>query len=120
MMNCPKQSLATAIAAAAPRHVSMMRLTWWCMVAIAIYLIAATPAFAAALTPMGEVLCTVLDFIHGNLGRGLATLAVIMVGVGAMFGKVSWGLAVTVGVGISIIFGSNTLAFLLLGVANCP
>jgi type IV secretion system protein VirB2 len=58
-------------------------------------------------TPMGDVLCTIITWvIYGNLGRGLAVIAVLIVGVGATLGKVSWGLAITVGVGIAVIFGA--------------
>jgi type IV secretory pathway VirB2 component (pilin) len=77
--------------------------------ATACYLLFTDGAWAqpSSNTPMGDVLCDVVDFvIYGNLGRGLATLAIIMVGVGAMLGKVSWGLAITVAVGISVIFGA--------------
>jgi type IV secretory pathway VirB2 component (pilin) len=75
-------------------------------IAIALYL-AMMPYVLAQATPMGNVLCDVVDFIiYGNLGRGLATLAIIIVGVGATLGKVSWGLAITVAVGISVVFGA--------------
>ena len=64
-------------------------------------------------TAMGNVLCKVVDMVYGNLGRGLATLAVIIIGVGATLGKVSWGLAITVGVGISVIFNAENIVDLL-------
>jgi type IV secretory pathway VirB2 component (pilin) len=69
-------------------------------------------------TPMGEVLCTVVDFMYGNLGRGLATLAVITLGVGALLGKTSWGMAITVGIGIAVIFNAEAITALLLGCSN--
>ncbi len=58
---------------------------------------------------MGFVLCYVVGFIYGNLGRGLATLAIIIIGVGATLGKVSWGLAITVGIGIAIVFNATVI-----------
>ena len=61
-------------------------------------------------SPMAEVLCDVLSLIHGNVGTGLATLAVISVGVAAMAGKITMGTAVTVCVGIAIMFGSTWIA----------
>ncbi len=64
-------------------------------------------------TAMGNVLCKVVDMVYGNLGRGLATLAVSIIGVGATLGKVSWGLAITVGVGISVIFNAENIVDLL-------
>ncbi len=79
------------------------------MMALTIYVLMISPALATS-TPMGTVLCTIVDFIYGNLGRGLATLAIIVVGVGATLGKVSWGLAMTVAVGISVIFNAKWIA----------
>ncbi len=72
----------------------------------------------AAQTPMGDVLCRVVDFMYGNMGRGLATLAVITLGVGALLGKVSWGMAITVGVGIAVIFNAETITAMLLGCSS--
>lgn len=57
-------------------------------------------------TPMGNVLCTVLGWFTGNTGKGLATIAVTVIGVGALLGKVSWGMAMIVGVGVAIVFGA--------------
>jgi type IV secretory pathway VirB2 component (pilin) len=57
-------------------------------------------------TPMGNVVCAIVSWAMGNLGRGIAVLAVCVLGVGAMLGKVSWGLSVVVGVGIAVFFGA--------------
>ena len=82
------------------------------LVAIAIYVISTSAAFAIAGTnsPMGSVLCYVVSLVYGNLGRGLATLAVVIIGIGATLGKVSWGLAITVGIGIAVVFNANLIA----------
>lgn len=67
------------------------------------------PDFAFATnsnTPMGNVLCTVLAWFTGNTGKGLATISVTVIGVGALLGKVSWGMAMIVGIGVAIIFGA--------------
>lgn len=87
--------------------------------ALCTYVLLIQPALA---TPMGAVICKVAGFIYnGNLGRGLATMAIIIVGIGATLGKVSWGLAITVAVGISVIFNANTLAAtLVVGGGGCP
>ena len=63
----------------------------------------------AANTPMGTVLCTVVDWFTGNTGKGLATIAVTVIGIGALLGKVSWGMAIIVGIGIAIVFGAAGL-----------
>ncbi len=71
-------------------------------------------------TPMGDVLCEIVDMVYGNLGRGLATLAVVIIGVGATLGKTSWGLAMTVAVGIAVIFNAGTVVgYLGSGAAGC-
>jgi type IV secretory pathway VirB2 component (pilin) len=49
------------------------------------------------------------------LGRAIAVLSVIVVGIGATLGKVSWGLALTVGTGIATVFGAVPLVMYLIG-----
>ncbi len=63
-------------------------------------------AFAGANTPMGNVLCEVVGWFTGNTGKGLATIAITVIGIGALLGKVSWGMAIIVGIGVAIIFGA--------------
>ena len=48
-------------------------------------------AFAGTDTPMGNVLCTAVTWFTGNTGKGLATIAITVIGIGALLGKVSWG-----------------------------
>ena len=60
----------------------------------------------AAKTPMGNVLCTVVGWFTGNTGKGLATIAITVIGIGALLGKVSWGMAIIVGIGVAIVFGA--------------
>lgn len=70
-------------------------------------------------SPMGNVICGVVGIIYGNLGRGLAILSVIVVGIGATLGKVSWGLAITTAIGIAVVFGAVPLtAYLISGNAG--
>ncbi|MEQ1704465.1 MAG: TrbC/VirB2 family protein [Rickettsiales bacterium] len=66
-------------------------------------------AFAAVATPIGNAMCTVAAWFLGNTGQGLATLAIIVIGVGALMGKVSWGMAIIVGLGIALIFGAAAM-----------
>jgi type IV secretory pathway VirB2 component (pilin) len=63
-------------------------------------------AFAQVNTPMGNVLCTAASWFTGNTGKGLATIAITVIGIGALLGKVSWGMAMIVGTGVAIIFGA--------------
>ena len=62
-----------------------------------------------------DVLCNVVGWFTGSIGAGIATLAIIVIGVGALMGKVSWGMAIIVGIGIGVIFGATEIVGLLNG-----
>lgn len=88
-----------------------LRLSFYWHVSVAVLLSAIAIlipdiVFASNITPMGNVLCTVVGWFTGNVGKGLATIAVTIVGVGALLGKVSWGMAMNVGIGVAILFGA--------------
>ena len=78
-------------------------------------------------TPMGNVLCTVKGWFTGNTGKGLATIAITIIGIGALLGKVSWGMAMIVGIGVAIVFGAAGIVDALnagtagasVGATNC-
>ena len=57
-------------------------------------------------TAIANVLCTVVGWFTGPVGKGIATLAIIVIGIGALMGKVSWGMAIIVGVGVAVVFGA--------------
>ena len=67
---------------------------------------------------IGDVLCEVVEWIMGPIGRGVGTLAIIVLGVGALFGKVSWGMALTTMVGIAVIFSAPKIVTELVFFAN--
>jgi type IV secretion system protein VirB2 len=68
-----------------------------------------TPDMAMANTPMGAILCKVVGWFTGNTGKGLATIAITVIGIGALLGKVSWGMAIIVGIGVAIVFGAASI-----------
>ena len=94
------------------------------MAMIAVYAAAMLPmdslAAAAASsggndTALANVLCNVVGWFNGKIGAGIATLAIIVIGIGALMGKVSWGMAIIVGIGVGIIFGAPTIVTALSG-----
>lgn len=94
---------------------------WSAFLALALFAaVMLTPdlAHAGADTPMGKVLCDLVNWLTGPTGRALATLAIIIIGVGALMGKVSWGMAIIVAIGIAIIFGAPTILGILGGGAG--
>jgi type IV secretory pathway VirB2 component (pilin) len=66
-------------------------------------------SYAASNTPMGNVLCTVVAWAGGNAGRGLSTIGITIFGLGALFGKISWGLAIMAGLEIAIIHSAAAI-----------
>lgn len=81
-----------------------------------------TPAAAAVTDDFGKVgarLCNIVAAITGKIGRAIATIAVIFLGFGAFFGKVTWGLAVAVAIGIFAIFGAATIVNQFGGSGDC-
>ena len=79
-----------------------------CVVTLAAMLM---PEFAAAGggDTIADVLCEVVNWFTGSVGKGIATLAIIIIGVGALMGKVSWGMAIIVGIGVAVIFGAGEI-----------
>lgn len=74
-------------------------------------------------TVIGNALCRVVTWFTGSTGKGIATIAIIIIGVGALMGKVSWGMAIIVGIGVALIFGAASLVNSISGDAadasNC-
>ncbi len=87
---------------------------------LACALAVAAPEMSLATTgnPIGDVLCDVVGWMTGPVGAGIATLAVIIIGVGALLGKVSWGMAIIVGLGVAIVFGAPSVIESLSSVSS--
>lgn len=67
------------------------------------------------------VFCNVVQLLTGTTGKAVATVAIIAVGVGALLGKISWGMALIVAVGVALVFGAGTIVDALGASANdCP
>ncbi len=62
---------------------------------------------------VAKVICGVAYILVFDVGRGIATLSIIAVGVAAMFGKATWAQAITVAVGIGIICGGIMMSSIL-------
>lgn len=75
----------------------------------AVYVVAMLPQTAAAQGTIGTLLCDVAGWFTGQVGSGIATLAIIVIGIGALMGKVSWGMAIIVGIGVAVIFGAGVI-----------
>ncbi len=94
---------------------TLYRCTMICMMALAFYTSLTTDAFA-----IGATMCAWLnlEMFAGQLGKAIATIGVLIVGVGAALGKMSWTMAVTVACGISGMFAARAVAGSFGG--GCP
>lgn len=61
------------------------------------------------------VFCNVVSLLTGTTGKAVATVAIIAVGVGALLGKISWGMALIVAVGVALVFGAASIVDALGG-----
>lgn len=66
---------------------------------------------------IADVLCYIVMILYGPAGKALATIAVIMVGFGALLGKASFGQAAIVAAGIAVCFGAPTIVTLVMPTA---
>ena len=67
---------------------------------------------------MAKVLCNVLKFVTGGIGKTIASFIIIGVGIGFFTGKVSWGLLIGVTLGISAMFGAPAIIGAITGDSN--
>lgn len=60
-------------------------------------------------------MCAVYRYAAGPIGKTLALLCLVMIGISFFMSKVSWTTALSVALGISAIFGAPTIVNLLTG-----
>jgi len=82
-----------------------------CILMVGMFAIA---LFMPHIVEAGQVLmgplCQLAYFVRTGVGAAIATVAVIVIGIGALMGKVSWGMAIIVALGIALIFGAGAIA----------
>ncbi len=60
-------------------------------------------------TTMEQLICNVLGFLTGGVGKALAAFACIGISLAFLGGKVSWTLILTFSLGMACIFGAPTI-----------
>lgn len=71
----------------------------------------------ASASALQLAICNIVWLITGGVAKATATLAIIFIGISAMIGKVSWGMALVVATGIGIVFGAGYIS-VILGAGN--
>jgi len=74
-------------------------------------------AFADGPDAITGVLCTVITALTGTIGKAVATIAIVVLGMGLFLGKLNWPLAIATAIGIGLIFGAPQVASWLGGSA---
>lgn len=62
-----------------------------------------------------NTLCNAVNQLTGSIGRSIAILIVISLAIMLFLGKVTWGVAIAVGVGMGILFGAPGVVKILSG-----
>ncbi len=70
-------------------------------------------------TTMTGILCSVLGFVTGGVGKTFAAFAIIAVGVGFLSGKTTWVALISIALGIAAIFGAPTIIKAITGEEIC-
>jgi len=71
--------------------------------------VASTPAFAQDLSPLNTFFTTLGNALTGTTGRALGLVALAAVGIVFLTGRMNWGFAASVVIGLVILFGSATI-----------
>jgi len=102
---------------------SMIDMCWHLLVLVAVCVSASVLPHAAMAAggdsnAIEQVFCNVVVLLTGTTGKAIATVAIIAVGVGALLGKVSWGMALIVALGVALVFGAASIVLALGGSGN--
>ena len=72
-----------------------------------VIIIAFLPDIAVASNPAGTTLCTVVGWFSGKVGAGLATLSILIIGIMALMGQISWTKCLLAEIDVVLIFGAG-------------
>ncbi len=73
---------------------------------------------SAGTTDPGNIICNIGTYARGNVGKGVATVAVVSLGIGAAFGRASWTQAIMIMIGVTIVIGAAA-ALTSIGLSGC-
>ena len=69
----------------------------------------------AEIKEIDGAMCNAYGIFKGPLGKTFAVFAIVALGVAFFLGKVSWGTAIAIAMGIGAIFGAPPLVDLITG-----
>lgn len=77
--------------------------------AVAIMFSLSLPALAQDLSPVNTMLTNIGNALTGATGRALGLVALAAVGIAFLIGRMNWMLAISVIIGLAILFGAGTM-----------
>ena len=85
------------------------------LLAISAFLLFAEPAWAQELAPLENFADFIVNFLTGNFARSAAIVAVAILGYLGFTGRLRWAIALSVGLGIILIFGAASIVDAISG-----
>lgn len=69
-----------------------------------------------------KVMCNIIGYITGTVGKPIAIIVVISVAIMLFLGKLSWGLGMAIAIGIGLLFGAPSVIKTITGDSGelCP
>jgi type IV secretory pathway VirB2 component (pilin) len=67
--------------------------------------------------PLTQVFCHVVAMMKSTTGKALATIAIVIFGLAALLGRVSWQVALVVATGVALLFGAANIVKTISGSA---
>ena len=64
-------------------------------------------------------LCPLVEILTGPVAQAVATVGVVVIGMGALIGRVQWTQVILVAVGVAVIFGAPGLIAAVDGASSC-
>jgi type IV secretory pathway VirB2 component (pilin) len=79
-------------------------------------LVALSPdaSYAQSADSVEAVICNIVLELQGPVARGVAAFGIIFLGFSLFLGKISWGVALALGIGIAAIFGANEIVSVMV------
>jgi type IV secretion system protein VirB2 len=78
----------------------------------------ASAATAPSTTVISGVVCNIVDELQGPIVRAIAAFAVIFLGFSLFLGKISWGVALALGIGLAAVFGAEQIVDVMAGAGS--
>ena len=89
--------------------IAMLRRTPALTLAAFALMLAAAPAMAQDLSPINTFFTTLGTALTGTTGRAIGLVALAAVGILFLFGRMNMGFAISIVVGLVILFGAATI-----------